>query len=245
MQSMQTRDQKICLWLVPVFGLIFVFAFWNFKGFFPPISPAASAEDVAAFYRDNLGSIRASMVLCNLIGVSLIPFFTVIVVQMMRMASASRVFAYSYLVAVVNGGTLFALADLAWLVAAYRPDRDPQLTMLLNDVAWFAFITPVGFVMVQNFCLAMAVYFDNGEQPVFPRWVGHFNIATAMLMAPSAFALMYKTGPLAWDGAISFWLRMVTYTTYIAVMFFVVRRAIQKQEDGAAVRHSSWKERIA
>lgn len=242
---MQTRDQKICLWLVPFVVFLFAVALVNFKGFFPPVSPAASAEEVAAFYRDNLGSIRASMILCNLIGVSLIPFFAVIVVQMMRMASASRVFAYSYLVAVVNGATLFALADLAWLVAAYRPERNPQLTMLLNDVAWFAFISPVGFVMVQNFCLAMAVYFDNGARRVFPRWVGHFNMATVFLIAPSAFALMYKTGPLAWDGAISFWLRMATFAVYIAVMFFVVRRAIQTQEDGAAASQHSWQEKIA
>lgn len=242
---MHTKDQRICLWLVPVFGSLFIFAFWNFKGFFPPMSPTMSAEAVAAFYRDNLGHIRSSMILCNVIGVSLVPFYTVIVVQMMRMLNASRVFAYSYLIAVVNGGTLFALADLAWLNAAFRPDRDPQLTMLLNDLAWFAFITPVGFVIVQNFCLAMAVYLDKGLRPVFPRWVAHFNIVTAVLIAPSAFALMYKTGPLAWDGAISFWLHISTYGVYVAVMFFVVRAAIRQQDEEALAAQSSWQERLA
>lgn len=227
---MSIKDQRICLWMVPFFGLLFVFAFWNFQGFFPPLSPALSAEEVAAFYQNNLAQIRSSMILCNIIGVSLIPFFTVIVVQMMRMQNASKVFAYSYLVAVVNGGTLFALADLAWLNAAYRPERDPQLTMLLNDLAWFAFITPVGFVMVQNFCLAMAVYLDKSVKPVFPKWVGHFNIVVALMIAPSAFALMYKTGPLAWDGAISFWLRMAALGVYVVVMFLVVLSALRRQE---------------
>lgn len=242
---MNTRDQRICLWFVPFFGLLFIFAFWNFQGFFPPMSPAMDAEEVAAFYRENLGHIRASMILCNIIGVSLIPFFVVIVAQMMRMVSASRVFAYSYLIAVVNGGTLFALADLAWLNAAFRPDRDPQLTMLLNDLAWFAFITPVGFVIVQHFCLAMAIYLDKGPQLVFPRWVAHFNIVTALLIAPSAFALMYKTGPLAWDGAISFWLHMITYALYLAVMFFVVRAALQKQDAEEGSHHASWEGQAA
>jgi hypothetical protein len=164
---------------------------------------------------------------------------------MLRLLNASRVFAYSYLIAVVNGGTLFALADLAWLNAAFRPDRDPQLTMLLNDLAWFAFITPVGFVIVQNFCLAMAVYLDKGLRPVFPRWVAHFNIVTAVLIAPSAFALMYKTGPLAWDGAISFWLHICTYGVYVAVMFFVVRAAIRQQDEEVLAAQSSWQERLA
>jgi Ca2+/Na+ antiporter len=117
--------------------------------------------------------------------------------------------------------------------------------MLLNDLAWFAFITPVGFVLVQNFCLAMAVYLDKGPAPIFPRWVAHFNIVTALLMAPSAFALMYKTGPLAWDGAISFWLHIATYALYIAVMFFVLRSAVQKQADEETMLQSSWKEQTA
>lgn len=226
---MNTRDQSICLWLVPLFGALFLIGFWIFPGFFPPMSPTMTAEQVAAFYRDNVAEIRASMVLLNLIGIGFIPFFMVIVVQMMRMANPSRAFAYSYLSAAASGGTLFALADLAWLNAAARPDRDPQLTMLLNDLAWFSFITPVGFIITQNLCLALGIYMDARAEPVFPRWVGHFNIVTALLMVPSAFALVYKTGPLAWDGSLSFWLRIATYGLYVAVMFFVVRSAIQQQ----------------
>jgi hypothetical protein len=130
---------------------------------------------------------------------------------------------------------MFALADIAWLVAAFRPERNPQLTLLLNDLAWMAFITPVGFIIAQNFCLALGIYMDAQPKPVFPRWVGHFNIATALLMAPAAFALMHMKGPLAWDGILSFWLRIGTYISYVIVMFVVVRSAINRQavEQGA------------
>jgi len=226
---MNTRDQRICLGLVPLFGALFLIGCTIFPGFFPPLSPTMSADEVAAFYRDHVGQIRASVILFNLIGIGFIPFFMVIVVQMMRMGNPSRAFAYSYLAAAVSGGTLFALADLAWLNAAARPDRDPQLTMFLNDLAWFSFTTPVGFIITQNLVLALAIYMDALPEPVFPRWVGHFNIVSALLMVPGAFALLYKTGPLAWDGALSFWLRISTFTLYIAVMFFVVRTAISRQ----------------
>ena len=226
---MNTRDQRICLGLVPFFGALFLIGFTIFPGFLPPLSPTMTAEQVAAFYRDHVGQIRASLILLNLIGIGFIPFFMVIVVQMMRMRNPSRAFAYSYLSAAASGGTLFALADLAWLNAAARPDRDPQLTMLLNDLAWFSFTTPVGFIIAQNVCLALAIYMDALREPVFPRWVGHFNIACAVLMAPGAFALLYKTGPFAWDGVLSFWLRIATYTLYVTVMFFVVRTAINRQ----------------
>jgi len=233
---MNMNDQRICLWLVPALGALLLLAFCTFPGFFPPFSPTMSAEEVAEFYRANVGQIRTSMLIFNLCGIMFIPFFMVIVVQMQRMANPSRAFAYSYLSAAASGATMFALADLAWLIAAFRPERDPQLLMLLNDLAWMAFITPVGFIIAQNVCLALGIYMDAQSKPVFPRWVGHFNILTALLMTPGAFALMFMKGPLAWDGILAFWLRVGTYGLYVAVMFFVVRAAIEQQarEAGAA-----------
>src|SRR6185503_14908987 len=91
----------------------------------------------------------------------------------------NRAFALSYLSAAARGGKLFAPPQPPWLNAAARPDRDPQLTMLLNDLAWFSFTTPVGFIIAQNLCLALAIYMDALPEPVFPRWVGHFNIVCA------------------------------------------------------------------
>jgi len=75
---------------------------------------------------------------------------------------------------------------------------------MLNDLAWMAFIAPVGFIMAQNTFLALGIYMDARREPVFPRWVAHFNILTALLMAPGAFALMFREGPLAWDGSLAF-----------------------------------------
>jgi hypothetical protein len=226
---MNLNDQRICLWLVPIFGAVLALAFCLFPGFIPPLSPTMSAEQVADFYRNNVSQIRVSMLLFNVFGSMFVPFFMVIVVQMQRMANPSRAFAYSYLSAAASGATLFALADLCWLIAAFRPERNPQLLMLLNDLAWMAFITPVGFIVAQNFCLALGIYMDAQPRPVFPRWVGHFNLATALLMTPGAFALMFRKGPLAWDGLLAFWVRGGAYGLYVAVMFFVVRSAINQQ----------------
>lgn len=234
--AMNVTDQRICVWLVPVFGALLLLAMALFPGFFPPSSPQSSANEVADLYRENVGRIRASMILFNVCEVTFIPFFMVIVVQMQRMANPSRAFSYSYLSAAASGATLFALADLAWLIAAFRPERDPELLLLLNDFAWMAFITPVGFVIAQNVCLALGIYLDASPEPVFPRWVAHFNVATALLMAPGAFALMFRSGPLAWDGILSFWVRNGAYVLYVVVMFFVVRAAIERQAcaEGAA-----------
>ena len=87
----------------------------------------------------------------------------------------------------------------------------------------------IGFSIAQNFCLALGIYLDLQPQPVFPRWVAHFNIVTALMMAPAAFALKHTTGPLAWDGVLSFWVRVGTFGLYVLVMFFAVRATLERQ----------------
>ncbi len=232
---MSTRGQLLLLWLTPVAGILFLLAYWLFPGFSPPMSPTMTPEEVAAFFQANSASILGVVVFCNLIGATLVPFFAAIAVQMLRVGNSSPVFAYSYIVAVGIGLTAFILADYCWGVAVFRPDRDPQLLSLLNDMAWFFFITPAGLIVIQNLCLAMSIYLDARPDPVFPRWVAHFNIATAVLMVPGAFAVLYKTGPLAWDGSLSFSLRLLTFAVYVAVMFLVLLKVVNRQVEAEGV----------
>ena len=221
--------QLVSLWMAAVFGVILLAAFLLFPGFFPPMSPDMTASQVAAFYAGHQAMIRLSMITVNFCGIMLMPFFMVIVYQMKRMATPTQVLAYAYLSAAVSGATLVALADLFWLVAAFRPEQDPQVTLLLNDLAWITFTVPVGMIIAQMATLALAIGLDDQPRPVFPRWVAAFNIAVAVAVAPSAFAAVFHAGPLAWNGLVSFWLRVCAYTLYVAVMFFVVRAAVGRQ----------------
>ena len=227
---MNLSVQRISLWLALVFGVILLVAFVSFPGFFPPMSPMMTARQVADFYRQHQAMIRFSMITFNVCGVMLVPMLMVIVYQMKRMATPTQVLAYGYLSAVVGGVTLFAIADLFWLIAAFRPDRDPQLIQLLNDLAWIVFTAPVGMIVVQNLCLALAVYLDARPVPVFPRWVAPFSIVIALAMAPAAGAAVFRSGPLAWNGAISFWLRIAAYGIYTAVMFVVLWGTVRQEE---------------
>lgn len=230
------KTQLISLWTAPAFGVVLLIAFLAFPGFFPPMSPDMTAEQVAKFYSDHTALIRFSMITFNLCGIMLLPFFMVIVVQMKRMATQSHVFAYCYLTAAVSGATLFALADIFYLVAAFRPGRSPELVMLLNDMAWMIFIAPVGAFVAMNLLLAAAIYFDSCPNPVFPRWVGYYAVATALAMAPAAGAGVFATGPLAWNGVVSFWLRNGAFALFVVVMFFVLRNVLHRQavDEGVA-----------
>jgi hypothetical protein len=230
------KTQLISLWTAPVFGLVLLIAFLAFPGFFPPMSPDMTADQVARFYGDHTAMIRLSMITFNLCGIMLLPFFMVIVVQMKRMATQSHIFAYCYLTAAVSGATLFALADIFFLVAAFRPGRSPELVLLLNDMAWMIFIAPVGAFVAMNLLLGLAIFFDDGPNPVFPRWVGHYAIGTALAMAPAVGAAVFESGPLAWNGVVSFWLRNGAFALFVLVMFVVLRKVLHRQavEEGVA-----------
>ncbi|MBF6171574.1 hypothetical protein [Nocardia blacklockiae] len=229
------KAQWVSLWTGPVAALVLLLAFLAFPGFRPPMSPSMSAAEVASFYRDNTAWIRGSMVTFNLCGMMILPFFAVIVVQMQRMRSQSGVFAFCYLTAVVSGATIFALSNIFFLVAAFRPERDPELVQVLNDLAWIVFVAPIGMVVSQFLLLALAVYFDDGPEPVFPRWVGHYSLATAVTMIPAAGAAIFRTGPLAWDGVLSFWLRNGSFALFLVVMFVVLRRTLRRQAQAEGV----------
>jgi hypothetical protein len=88
--------------------------------------------------------------------------------------------------------------------------------------------------------LAIAIYFDTGSKgsptPVFPRWVGHYSLVTGLAMAPAVGAAIFRTGPLAWDGLVSFWLRNGAFALFVAVMFFVLRGVLHREavDEGVA-----------
>lgn len=230
------RAQQVILWSAPVLALVLLVLFAAFPGFFPPMSPEMSAAEVGAFYRDETALIRFSMVGFNLFGILIVPFFVLIMAQMQRMRSESHIYAFSYLTAVVAGATLFALSNIFFAVAAFRPDRGDELIQVLNDLAWIVFIAPIGMLVAQFALLAMAVYADDRRAPVLPRWVGHYSVLTALAMAPSAGAAVALDGPLAWDGLVSFWLRNGAFALFVVVMFFVLRTALRRQaeQEGAA-----------
>jgi hypothetical protein len=221
--------ELILLWTLPVVAIIWLAAFLLFPGFTPPMSPRMPAQQVAAFYRDNQSGVRYSMILFNWFCVGLIPVLTLLVMQIRRMAHRTPILSYCMLGCVAGGPTLFLVANCCWLLAAFRPERNPELTQMFNDLAWITFTTQVPFLIAQSVILALAIYFDDPSRPVFPRWVAHFNVLVALALVPAAFVGLALEGPLAWDGALSFWLKNIAIAVWIVVMGIVLGQAVYRE----------------
>jgi hypothetical protein len=223
--------EVILLWTLPVALILWIASFFLFPGFNPPMSPTMPAEQVAAFYRDpaHLPEIRYSMIMFNWFGVCLVPILALIVLQIRRMAHRTPIFSYAMLGCAAGGPTLFLVANVCWLLAAFRPDRSAELTQLLNDFGWITFTIVVPFLIGQSVILSLAIYFDDKSHPVFPHWVAHFNLVVAAALVPASFVGVSLTGPLAWDGLLSFWVKNVAIAVWIVVMGVVLGQAIYRE----------------
>ncbi len=226
-----TDGEVILLWTLPVTVILWIAAFFLFPGFNPPMSPSMPAEQVAAFYRDpaHIPEIRYSVIVFNWFGVCLVPILALIVLQIRRMAHRTTIFSYAMLGCAAGGPTLFLIANVCWLLAAFRPERSPELTQLLNDFGWITFTILVPYLIGQSVILALAIYFDDQPHPVFKRWVAYFNLLVALALVPAAFVGVSLTGPLAWDGFLSFWVKNVAIAIWIIVMGVVLGQAVYRE----------------
>jgi len=225
----RTDGELILFWTLPAVAVIWISAFFLFPGFVHPMSPTMSAEEVAAFYRDETARIRYSMILFNWFGVGLIPVVILLAMQIRRMAHRTPILSYSLIACAGGPPTLFLIANMFWLLGSFRPERAPELTQLLNDLAWLTFTILVPYLIAQCLLLALAIYWDRQEQPVFKPWVAHFNLLIAVALAPAAFTASAFTGPLAWDGVLSFWVKNIAVAAWIIVMGIVLGQTIRQQ----------------
>lgn len=227
---MNIKHQRLCVWAAAVFLVGFTIGFAILARFIPPIAPALGAEEVKEIFLKNLWQIRLGLLITlQCIGFG-VPLAAAISEQIKRIEKGGTVLANTQLVVNAIGVALVILPVLIWLTIAFRPERDAEMFLLLNDFAWLAFTIPATMLLVQCLTIAVATFADKSESPVFDRWVAYFNIWAGFLFLPSGLAVFFKTGPFAWDGLISFWMAILVFSAWYSVMIFVTLKAIKRQE---------------
>lgn len=224
----RTAGTRILFWTLPFVAIVWIGAFFLFPGFLPPMSPNMSAAAVAGFYSQHASRVRWSMILFNWFCVALIPILMLIVERMRGMAHRTPVMRYCVIGVAAAAPIAFLTSTVFWLLAAFRPDRAPDLTQLYNDLAWITFTCGVPFLVCLCLFLAVSIYFDQQSRPVFDRWVAHFNVAVAVVLVPAAFAGMTLSGPFAWNGFFSFWVKNIAIALWLIVMAVILGRAVER-----------------
>jgi hypothetical protein len=226
---MNHKAQLACAWTGVIATLVMFFAMWALMRFLPPLAPSLSAAELAAIYRANSAGIIVGGILLMLAASIYMPFFAALALQLKRMERPSTLWTYSMLTSALLGFVPLLVAELLFSTAAYRSERSDELIGLLSDLGFILFVGPALPGTVQMLSVAFAVLADRNPEPVFPRWVGFFNIWTAVLTVPGCLVTLFKGGPFAWNGVLAFWVAAFAFGVWVAVCFWAMRRAILRE----------------
>lgn len=200
--------------------------------FIPPYMPSWSAAEVVAAYQGNITGIRAGisvMMLSTATGVIQVVliygYLRRIEILNRRSPMLSMTQALGGIASLVAAGvvpiTLFA-------IAAFRPDRSPDLTLLMNDFGWIFLTFPGGPFYAQLIAIGACILQDKSPQPFFPRWVGFMNLWIVGISTPALLIPFFKNGPFAWNGLLSFWIPLIIFFAWIIVMWVYLIKAINR-----------------
>jgi hypothetical protein len=226
---MNYRAQLACAWIgLASTALLFV-GMWPLMHFLPPLDPALPTAAVAAIYRTNGTGIIVGGLFLLAASSALMPFFSAVAMQLTRMERPSKLWTYTFLTSAVLGFIPLLIAEMLFSTAAYRPERPDEIIQVLNDFGFIMFVGPSLPGTVQILATAVPVLADRSADPIFPRWVGYANLWAAILVTPGCMVTVFKRGPFAWNGAISFWVAAIAFFIWVGVNFWATRRALLRQ----------------
>ena len=230
----QMMFQRLCALSGILCPLLFFFGLWE-AGFLPPMSPALSADQVAAFYQDHLTGIRVGAALIFLSSMFYILFTAVISGQMRRIPGIHATVLSAQLAAGSFAGLTFLVPEMLLSVTAFRPDRLAESTLLLNDMSWIVLVIAWAPFMPQYIAFAVGILSDPRPSPLFPRWLAYTDIWVVILFVPALMLPFFKTGPFAWNGLFVFWVPAVVFGVMFVVNTVCLWRALNAEERDAAM----------
>jgi hypothetical protein len=192
----------------------------------PPPSPANSAEQTLAWVQQHQTSMLIGAALCTFFW-SFWATWCAPLVLYVRRTERVPLLTFACLINVGGGAAVITTIAVAWTVMAFRAEN-PLIAQAFNDFGFFLFLytwPPFGIFMVM---IAIAILRDVNPRPTFPRWVAYYNIYAAIGMAPASFMGLFKTGPLAYNGLLAFWLVAVDFFVWMIVMSVVLLKAINR-----------------
>ena len=226
---MTERVQTVLIW----WGLLFMFAYgvvlWGLLDMIPPPSATMTAEEVAAFYRDNSLPIRVGAMVASWISAFAVPIAVVISVQMVRLEQGVPTWAILQFAGGIMMSIFLVLPPLFWGVAAFTPDRLAEITAGFHELAMLTLVTTDQYFIFQMVPIAVIALTRKSE--VFPRWLGYFTIWAALMFEAGALAFLVKSGPFSWNGMFVYWFPLIVFGTWISVISGVLLRAIRRQRE--------------
>lgn len=215
------------IWCGPLYVITAVISWGLLAGFLPPWPPGWSAEQVAAVFATDTTRIRIGMVALMFSAAALIPFAGAIARRVSHLERGPGVLTYCTLIGTMGTIILTFYPAIWWLWAAYRPERAPELIMLINDLAWLQFVGGLSMYFGLPVAVTILAFGDRSARPAFPRWCGYFNLWVMLLIIPDQLLFFFHDGPFAWNGVFALWIPLIMFGIWFFVTTYVLHKAEQ------------------
>jgi len=229
---MDHRIQRVCVCCGPAGLVLFLVGFWFVAGLVPPPSATDSATQIASFYRANESQLRAGLLISMIATPLLIPFMVLLTQQIKESDARLSPLANTQLICGAILVLLLLLSIVLMGVAAFRPERSPELTQLTNDAGFTIFLWLFAPTTLEFAVLGAATFIDRGERPLFPRWMGYVDLAVGVTFVAGAPTLFVKHGAFGWDGALAFWAVLIAFGVWLGLTSAMMLRAIGHEAPG-------------
>ena len=232
--------QRIFAWTGPVLMVGFLVGF-QVAHFVPPPPPTDGAAAVSGFFARHADAVRIGMFIAGFAAALVAPWSVALSVQLKRISPKHSGYAYTELILGALLLVEFVIPIGIWEGIAFRPEVGQDVTLRLNDVASLMLVGVVATAVLEAIVLGIAMLEDPRPVPLFPRWLAWFNIVCGVAFIPGGFCVFTRTGPLAWNGLISWWIALTLIGAWVMVLTWGVLRAIavQEREETASPRRAA------
>lgn len=228
--------QRLFVWMAIAGALFFAFAWIALMRFFPPPPADLPADQVAALYSADNIRFKVGVILALISGGFLVPISIVISVQMARLEKGIPVWAILQGLTGAIGSAFIWLPVVGWAVAAFTPERAPELTVIFHEFGWLMFITPLSLFPMQLLGIIYLAFTKDEPDNVsaFPRWLGYLTAWQLVQSFGGPMAVLFKTGIFSWNGLLPFWLPLGLFSVWYAAICWTLLRALRHQRGSQA-----------
>jgi hypothetical protein len=235
--------RRCFIWTGPVLIVLATVTIVGVMRLVPPPRPAWSAEQIADVYRSGQTNILIGCFVFITATVLMLTWASVLIAQCRRVEGPFPFLTYAQLMFAACCFMVAMLIGMTWAAASFRPDDiSPEITRSLNDVAWFLFLYTWPPFSAWFVVIAVTVFSDKSETPMYPRWVAYFNLWCALLTVPAGLMAFFKSGPFAYDGLIAMYIPFGIFFVWMIAMtvqMFKVQARDEKVGASAATRPDS------
>ncbi|MGW5715196.1 hypothetical protein ACWEVP_03450 [Amycolatopsis sp. NPDC003865] len=224
------RLYRLSVWCGVIVLVAFTVAFTVVGRLTPPIPPTATAEQVTGYLAMNRTGVLWSVVIMGICAPLFYPFAVVTSLQMRRIEGGWGLLSMVQLTTAVVAPTGWLYPLAVYATAAFRPNRDPQLVLLLSDQFWLTYVGVAVIFVVNVAVIGLSAFVGPRPNPVFPRWFGWLNFVAAVCLLPGVFVYVSPDGPFAWNGLFAMIIPAVAFLVWKIAMIVVLFRAVKSEE---------------